>query len=140
MITTLAQSPSLTQALSQLGDLSVNLIELGESSDFSDFQDFRLPEKVFSRRVVLCLDGIAVLAAQSVCLSDSHWRMLLNCGNTPLGQILFSGSLKGLQRSPMQYRLPERGLLSRRSWFDYQHERLYLVETFLPAILRFQAA
>lgn len=136
----LASSDSLTQALSSLAHLSVQVQQLGETTHYPYFTDFRLPEKPFSRQVILKLNNTPVVHAQSICAPHSQWRNILNCGQTPLGNILFSGSLKGLQRSALQYTQPNHYLLARRSWFDYQGERLYLVECFLPEILHFQAA
>ena len=68
---------------------------------------------------------------------NSVWREILDCGTTPLGKILFSGSLKGLIRNEIQFAQPENYLLARRSWFEWQGERLYLVECFLQEIEKF---
>ncbi|XXQ69258.1 chorismate--pyruvate lyase family protein [Neisseriaceae bacterium B1] len=138
--TQIAQAQSLTAALSQLGDFSVRVTQFGETNEFPDFQDFRLPENQFSRQVILSLNQIDVVHAQSICQPHSVWQEILDCGTMPLGKLLFSGSLKSLERSPIQFRQPENYLLSRRSWFDWQGERLYLVESFLPTIINFQAA
>ena len=135
----LAQADSLTQALSALGRLTVSLEGLGESAGFPLFAGLGLPERMFCRRVVLHLDGVPVVRAQSVCGTDSVWRGILDCGQTPLGKILFSGSLQGLRRSRLEFARPKDCELARRSWFDYQGGRLYLAECFLPEILRFQA-
>ncbi|MDK4679773.1 chorismate lyase [Kingella negevensis] len=137
----LATASSLTAALSDLNaTFSVKLLALGETQNSADFTDFRLSEMLFQREVLLCLDGIPVVHAQSICAADSAWREILNCGTLPLGKILFSGSLKGLTRSEITFRLPENDVVSRRSWFEWQGERLYLVEHFLPEILQFNAA
>lgn len=134
----IAIAPSLTQTLSQLGTFSVQLDTLGETNQH-DFADFRLPETVFSRRVTLLLDDMAVVHAQSVCTMQSQWREILHCGNTPLGTILFSGSLK-LTRSEMQFATPKHYLLARRSSFDWHGDKLYLAEYFLPAMANIRAA
>ena len=117
----LATAQSLTAALSQRGDFA------------------RLPQPQFARRVTLLLDGVAVVQAQSVCAPDSPWRKWLDCGTTPLGQMLFSGCLP-LTRSPLQFARAEPFLLARRSTFDYHGNRLDLLECFLPEILQFAAA
>jgi len=82
---------------------------------------------------------VAVVQAQSVCAPDSPWRKWLDCGTTPLGQMLFSGCLP-LTRSPLQFASAEPFLLARRSTFDYHGNRLDLLECFLPEILQFAAA
>jgi chorismate lyase len=135
----LATVNSLTQTLQSVGRLSVEVMQLGQTSDLIDFYDLRLPEKMFSRRVVLLLNDIPVIHAQSVCLTSSRWQDVLNCGNTPLGQILFSGSLN-LSRSALQFSQPSSYLLARRSWFNWQGDKLYLVEYFLETILPFSGS
>lgn len=132
----LASSQSLTAALSDLGDFSVQLDYLGVENAPDWFHDFRLPENVFTRRVTLHLDNAAVVHAQSVCAVDSRWRDVLDCGTTPLGAILFSGSLN-ITRSPIEFAMPPDYVLARRSWFEWGGERLYLVECFLPQIANF---
>jgi len=82
---------------------------------------------------------VAAVQAQSVCAPDSPWRKWLDCGTTPLGQMLFSGCLP-LTRSPLQFASAEPFLLARRSTFDYHGNRLDLLECFLPEILQFAAA
>lgn len=100
---------------------------------------FRLPQQQFARRVTLLLDGVAVVQAQSTCALDSAWRKWLDCGTTPLGQMLFSGCLP-ITRSPLQFARAEPYLLARRSTFDYAGDKLDLLECFLPEILQFAAA
>ena len=39
--------------------------------------------------------------------------------------LLFSGSLNGLTRDPIQFRQPDNALLAWRSWFEYRGEKLY---------------
>ena len=134
----LATAQSLTAALSQRGDFSVQLDALGESVGGEGV--FRLPQQQFARRVTLLLDGVAVVQAQSTCALDSAWRKWLDCGTTPLGQILFSGCLPQLSRSPLQFALAPPYLLARRSTFDYAGDKLDLLECFLPEILQFAAA
>lgn len=138
----IATSPSLTAALSDLGAVfSVQVYELTEktSAQIGAFADFRLPETVFVRRVALCLNEVAVVNAVSVCEPQSRWREVLDCGTQPLGAILFSGSLN-VSRSPIEFVLLDEadGVLARRSWFDWQGERLYLLECFLPQIANFR--
>lgn len=132
----LAQTQSLTRALKQLDKrFSVQLDYLGLSQIFPFFKDLSLPETLFVRNVHLLLNNIAVVAAQSVCLPNSKWCEILNCGTHSLGSILFSDSLD-VQRSGLFFCM-QQGKLVRRSWFDYQGERLYLVECFLPDLLPF---
>ena len=133
----LATAQSLTAALSQRGDFAVRLDALGETQGGAGV--FRLHQRQVARRVTLLLDGVAVVQAQSVCALDSAWREWLDCGTTPLGQILFSGCLP-LTRSPLQFASAEPFLLARRSTFDYCGDRLDLLECFLPEILQFAAA
>ena len=130
----IATAFSLTQTLSQYGQFSVQLNCLGETTDVVDFADFRLPDTLWVRDVTLWLDTYPVVHAQSFCAPESVWYDVLHCGTTPLGAILFSGNLNDLQRSPIEYKQPENAVLARRSWFDWQGERLYLVEYFLPDI------
>lgn len=133
----LATAQSLTAALSQRGDFAVRLDALGETQGGEGI--FRLPQPQFARRVTLLLDGVVVVQAQSVCAPDSPWRKWLDCGTTPLGQMLFSGCLP-LTRSPLQFARAEPFLLARRSTFDYCGDRLDLVEGFLPAAAGIEAA
>ena len=133
----LASAQSLTAALSQRGDFSVQLDALGESVGGEGV--FRLPQQQFARRVTLLLDGVAVVQAQSTCALDSAWRKWLDCGTTPPGQMLFSGCLP-ITRSPLQFARAEPYLLARRSTFDYAGDKLDLLECFLPEILQFAAA
>ena len=133
----LASAQSLTAALSQRGDFAVQLDALGESVGGEGV--FRLPQRRFARRVTLLLNGVAVVQAQSVCALDSAWREWLDCGTTPLGQILFSGCLP-LTRSPLQFARAEPYLLARRSTFDYAGDKLDLLECFLPTAAGVEAA
>ncbi len=133
----LATAQSLTVALSQRGDFSVQLDALGEMAGGAGV--FRLPQRRFARRVTLLLNGVAVVQAQSVCALDSAWREWLDCGTTPLGQILFSGCLP-LTRSPLQFARAEPYLLARRSTFDYAGDKLDLLECFLPTAAGVEAA
>lgn len=132
-----AQVDSLTQTLSQLASFSVELTYLGQTQPNPYFADLRLPEKMWGRNVNLCLNNQIVVQAQSLCSPNSVWCEILNCGTTPLGNILFSGHLNGLTRNKMQFTQPQNYLLARRSWFQWRTERLYLVECFLPEILYF---
>lgn len=133
----IATAPSLTSALSSLGaNFSVQLDELGETTSFPYFTDILPPQTLFSRRVTLCLNNTPVVHAQSLCAPSSHWREILDCGTTPLGVILFSGNL-ALHRSDIEFTTPDGYVLARRSWFDWQGERLYLVECFLENIYAF---
>ena len=134
----LATAQSLTVALSQRGDFAVQLDALGEMAGGEGV--FRLPQRQFARRVTLLLNGVAVVQAQSVCALDSAWREWLDCGTTPLGQILFSGCLPQLSRSPLQFARAEPFLLARRSTFDYAGDKLDLLECFLPAAAEVEAA
>ena len=134
----LAMAQSLTAALSQRGDFAVQLDALGETQGGAGV--FRLHQRQFARRVTLLLDGVAVVQAQSVCALDSAWREWLDCGTTPLGQILFSGCLPQLSRSPLQFALAPPYLLARRSVFDCNGEKLDLLECFLPAAAKIAAA
>ena len=133
----LATAQSLTAALSQRGDFAVQLDALGETIGGEGV--FRLPQRRFARRVTLLLDGVAVVQAQSVCTIHSRWRTWLDCGTTPLGQILFSGCLP-ITRSPLQFARAEPFLLVRRSTFDYAGDKLDLLECFLPAAAGVEAA
>ena len=133
----LATAQSLTAALSQRGDFAVRLDALGETQGGEGI--FRLPQPQFARRVTLLLDGVAVVQAQSVCAPDSPWRKWLDCGTTPLGQMLFSGCLP-LTRSPLQFALAPPYLLARRSVFDCNGDKLDLLECFLPAAAKIAAA
>lgn len=132
----IATAQSLTAALSALGEFSVCVDFLGETQSPHDFTDFRLPETLFSRKVTLFLDHVPVVHAQSLCDKSSSWREILNCGTTPLGEILFSGSLN-IQRSEIEFALPENGILARRSWFALNGEYLYLAEYFNEKVLPF---
>lgn len=146
----IATAPSLTVALSALGSrFSVRVNELGETHDVPDFlenwADFVLPKSLplFTRRVSLCLNDMEVVHAQSICSPSSVWRNILDCGNTSLGTILFSGEMD-LTRSDLFFDFPYPSsdpskyyIVSRRSWFEYQGERLYLVECFLREIQLF---
>ena len=134
----LATAQSLTAALSQRGDFAVRLDALGETQGGEGI--FRLPQPQFARRVTLLLDGVAVVQAQSVCAPDSPWRKWLDCGTTPLGQILFSGCLPQLSRSPLQFALAPPYLLARRSVFDCNGDKLDLLECFLLAAAKIAAA
>ena len=137
----LAAAPSLTAALSARGAFSVRLLGLGETQDCAYFGGLGLPETLFCRRVLLCVDGCAVVEAESACLPQSAWReKLAGLGGMPLGSILFSGSLNGLVRSPLEFALTEDGLPVRRSVFEWRGTQLFLAERFLPDIWRFQAA
>lgn len=132
----IATAQSLTAALSELGEFSVRVDFLGETQSPHDFTDFRLPETLFSRKVTLFLDNVPVVYAQSLCDKSSSWREILNCGTTPLGEILFSGSLN-IQRSEIEFALPENAILARRSWFALNSEYLYLAEYFNEKVLPF---
>ncbi len=134
----LATAQSLTAALSQRGDFAVQLDALGETQGGAGV--FRLHQRQFARRVTLLLDGVAVVQAQSACALDSAWRKWLDCGTTPLGQILFSGCLPQLSRSPLQFALAPPYLLARRSVFDCNGDKLDLLECFLPAAAKIAAA
>lgn len=135
---------SLTKELSSISaSFSVSLQFLGEITDYPLFDDillnhnektFRQP--MFTRKVVLYLNKTPVVHAQSICLPDSAWCEHLNCGSTPLGALLFSGSLE-LMRSSFEFAVPDGYLVARRSWFEWQGQRLYLVECFLESILQF---
>ena len=61
----LAAAPSLTAALSARGAFSVRLLGLGETQDCAYFGGLGLPETLFCRRVLLCVDGCAVVEAES---------------------------------------------------------------------------
>lgn len=123
----IATAQSLTVALSSLGRFSVQVDFLGETC---------LPDKLYSRQVTLILDDVPVVKAQSWCANTSHWRDIMDCGTTPLGEILFSGSLK-IKRSEIEFALPKHYLLARRSWFILDNEPLYLIEYFLDSVLPF---
>lgn len=132
----IATAQSLTVALSALGQFSVQVDFLGETQSPPHFADFRLPETLFSRQVTLLLNNKPVVHAQSWCETTSHWRDILDCGNTPLGEILFSGSLN-IKRSEIEFALPENYLLARRSRFALHGEWLYLAEYFLASAQSF---
>ncbi|WP_274584366.1 chorismate lyase [Neisseria leonii] len=132
----LVRQPSLTRALSALGSFRVQLDFLGETGRFLPFGGFCFHGPRFARNVTLLLDDIPVVHAQSLCSPQSEWREILDCGTTPLGQILFSDGLT-LKRSKIRFSRTEHYLLTRQSWFEHRGERLYLSECFLPALSRF---
>ena len=135
------QAPSLTAALTATGaDFSVRVRFQGETEAIH--ADERLADAHYVREVDLLLDGVAVVWARSVCAADAHgWRNVLDCGQQSLGARLFGGEIAAL-RSPFRYVLTHladcrEAVWMRRSFFEYQGERLLLSETFLPALARF---
>lgn len=149
----LLQTQSLTRALRSLGGrFSVTLRHLGERCAGGFWPAFAAQERLFVREVHLCLDGEAVVWAQSVCAADSvFWRSLLDCGTQPLGERLFDGSLN-ISRSPLEYVSPlppacwsavgsgengsfQTAFAARRSLFAAPNgDLLGLAECFLPAL------
>ena len=127
---------SLTAAYRARGSFAVTLQHLGACADETWF-DFG-NEKPWVRDVLLLTDGKESVWARSVCAADSRWQALLDCGTQPLGERLFNGSLP-LVRSALEFAdirgllLPNgsKGLLARRSWFDWEGEKMGLVECFL---------
>ncbi|KPN73273.1 chorismate lyase [Neisseria sp. 74A18] len=147
----LMQAQSLTTALRSIhSDFSVRLLHLGEHSFDQAFSDDLISDGAdswFARDVLLCLNGIPVVWARSMCKSDAgNWRGLLDCGTRPLGEKLFDGSLP-LTRSCFEYAAvqPDRTLhgfdgaafAARRSFFSWQREILGLTEYFLPGLKSF---
>lgn len=138
---------SLTVFLSNLGDFAVDVVYSGASRGdvWADEAAILGDDALFVREVRLLLDGVAVVAAKSVCRADDvAWRTVLDCGQQSLGARLFGGAM-ALQRSPFVFvRLPEdfalvhlRGNWARRSVFDDGQGRLVLTECFLPELARF---
>lgn len=132
---------SLTAALRAIDStFSVRLLYLGAPEN-SPCLPLGLPSAnhaLFVRDVALCLHGEPVVLARSQCSADSaNWRSILDCGNRPLGEKLFDGSLP-LTRSPFEFaRLPvenQTEALVRRSRFLWNQETLWLAECFLPAL------
>ncbi len=123
--------PSLTFALQQKGQLSVQLCYIGATEQAEAFADQSLPVPLFMREVILRLDGQPMIRAQSFCQAHGIWAQLIQCGQTPLGEVLFSGQLHGLTRSVIEFSQWDKDKWARRSWFDLQSERLYLIEYFL---------
>ena len=135
-------APMLTRALQSSGaKFSVIVRELGNTNNYPPFADLSLSENLFTRRVALRLDGQEVVHAQSVCAFDSPWKEILHCGNTSLGTILFSGSLK-IKRTPLQFASSPDYWCARRSVFITDDFPLYLAECFTAQIknFTFQAA
>lgn len=127
---------SLTAAYRARGSFAVALQYLGACADKTWF-DFG-NENVWVRDVLLLADEKESVWARSVCEAGSRWQALLDCGTQPLGERLFNGSLP-LVRSALEFAdirdltLPNGGqaLLARRSWFDWEGEKMGLVECFL---------
>lgn len=141
------QVQSLTAWLSQWGNFAVDVVYSGVSHEhlWADEAALLGSDATFVREVRLLLDGVAVVAAKSVCRADDvAWRSVLDCGRQSLGARLFGGALC-LQRSPFAFvRLPEdfaavhlRGNWVRRSVFDDGQGCLVLTECFLPELARF---
>ena len=126
---------SLTKGLEMLGNkFSVELLFLGETE---------MPAHDFSRQVYLKLDDVPVIWAESLCdLQSGFWRDYLNCGQQSLGRKLFSGEAI-IERTPFTYQMfPQTHqklmpLIARRSVFNYNDEKLYLTEFYLPELLTF---
>ena len=139
---------SLTRALKALDAVfSVKILYLGESTADEWLSDVLGQERGFVRDVLLCLNDEPVVWARSRCAwNDMVWRDILNCGNQPLGERLFDGSL-ALSRSSFEYTLlnMEQSLVgytgtafaARRSVFEYKGGKLGLVECFLPSLMRY---
>ncbi|MRN37575.1 chorismate lyase [Neisseria sp. N95_16] len=123
---------SLTRFLSARGRFAVAVDALGLTQDPHLFADYALPRVVFQRRVTLLLDGVPLVHAQSVCAPQSLWCEHLDRGAASLGLLLFSNRLEGLTRSPLQFAEIAPYALARRSWFEWQGEKLFLSECFLP--------
>ena len=139
------QVNSLTLALKALNPhFDVRLNHLGENPIRPEERASLKQSRVFSREVSLCLSQEAVVWARSVCAAASpQWRDLLDCGTQPLGARLFGHDLP-LQRTAFEYAPianPQPGAAEtvwmRRSAFDWQGEKLYLGEAFLPALAEF---
>lgn len=137
----LLKMQSLTKGLEMLNaNLSVKLLYLGELVEQKNNS-----VNLFSRKVELCLDGIPVVWAESLCGAQSDfWRDYLNCGTQPLGKKLFNGD-QDIQRSLFSYRLftvdqlpfalnnnENEVIIARHSEFIHERESLYLTEYFLP--------
>lgn len=145
----LVQQQSLTWALRQMkADFSVRLLYLGAMALPAFLADDEVEKMGVGRDVYLCLNDEPVVWARSWCGADADmWQEVLDCGNRPLGERLFDGTLP-LMRSPFEYAsgqavsLPmetSEAMLLRRSVFTWQPvgEQLILVECFLPALKQF---
>ncbi|GAA5098663.1 chorismate--pyruvate lyase family protein [Wohlfahrtiimonas larvae] len=147
---------SLTQGLEMLNpNFSVELLQLSENFlpnyDNSLAEQLLHGQRCFSRRVILKLDNIPVIWAESLCDIDSFfWRNYLNCGTQSLGRKLFSGNMidrtefsyKMFDLESLPFELPEssygfKSLIARQSTFIYQGENLCLTEWYLPNLRRF---
>lgn len=137
-------APSLTAALRRCDAVfSVRPLYQGQTENaWPDEAEFLGTNNLYSREVFLCLDGTAVVWARSICQAeDGFWRQILNCGNRPLGEQLFGGTLT-LERSPFSFaRIPPRNIpdtetavWARRSRFLHGGNGLVLTECFLPAL------
>ncbi len=147
----LMQAPSLTAALKALpARFSVRLRHLGAVAwQVHEAGAIGLPAgaPVYGREVCLCLDEVPVVWARSVCAPQAAaWRTVLDCGERPLGERLFDGTLP-LQRSGFDYAQArwtncpvDEACWLRRSVFDWQQQPLLLVEVFLPSLVSFLPA
>lgn len=132
----IAQQPSLTHVLSHLNaDFSVQLLFLGNRYHNNFFEQCA-STTVFAREVHLLLNNTPVIWAQSVCLPQSIWCSYLDCGNQSLGKQLFSSHLTW-QRSQIEFAHNQTYPIMRRSTFDLNGDKLYLVECFYPEIQKF---
>lgn len=144
----LMQAESLTAALKALAaPFSVRLLHLGAVAwqpHEAGFIALAAATPLHGREVLLCLDDVPVVWARSVCAAASpQWRDLLDCGTQPLGARLFGHDLP-LQRTAFEYahianphQSSAETVWMRRSAFDWQGEKLYLGEAFLPALAGF---
>ena len=111
-------------------------------------------QKIYTREVFLCADGVPVVFAHSVVAPRylrGAWHALQRLGNKPLGALLFAHPL--VERAPLHYKVlkpqhtlyqraakmldaaPER-LWARRSLFTLHGAPLLVTEVFLPDILK----
>lgn len=139
---------SLTVGLESLNpNFSVDLLYLDEV--------VRGGDTLFSRQVTLNLMDKPVIAAESLCSTEStFWRNYLNCGTASLGRRLFNGENK-IERSAFCYAVIDydalppftrqycddgshshqsMAVIARRSIFTFCNETLSLIEYYLPAL------
>lgn len=148
LLSNFMQQSSLTAAFRKMpAEFSVRLLHLGEITLPDTMREvLGLPEynHLYMREVLLHLNQIPVVSAFSICSSHSvNWRSVLDCGNQPLGERLFDGSLP-LKRSSFAFACPKFDEVSslqpvcmRRSIFDWSGEWLWLGEIFLVPLLDF---
>lgn len=135
----------LTTALKKLAaDFKVQLQQLGQSTLLPDEQTIIQAQTGYSREVYLCLQGIPVIWARSVCpLQAQQWQDNMNCGTQPLGSRLYQlpQSRSAFEFACLTVDHPcnpaQQAAMARRSCFWLNDTPLILTETFLPALAPF---